>query len=77
MEYESNVVAVVGALAATILFGGYNLIADAPLQTSWVGAGIGAFLAWAIARELDPDNHTSATIAIVVSTLVSLVAPPS
>jgi hypothetical protein len=77
LEYKSNLIAVVGALAAAVLFGSYNLIATAPLQTSWVGAGIGAFLAWAIARELDPDRPTSATNAIAVSTLVSLVAPPS
>ncbi|MCP4965887.1 MAG: hypothetical protein GY926_11680 [bacterium] len=76
-EYPSNVVAVFGSLATATLFGSYNILASAPLQTSWGAAGMGAFLAWAIARELDPDNTRSAAIAIAVSTVVSLVATPS
>ena len=38
---------------------------------------IGVFLAWAIARELDPDHPGTASIAMVAATIFALLGPPA
>ncbi len=40
-------------------------------------AGVASFLAWAIARELDPDRPAAGTAAAVISGVVSIVVGPS
>lgn len=70
------------ALAGATLFGGLALFitwlqAGAPDLARAVGVGIGAFLAWAIARELDPDRPRTATLALVVGGIFALFAAPA
>ncbi|MDX2345160.1 MAG: hypothetical protein QNL12_16300 [Acidimicrobiia bacterium] len=76
-RYRPVGLAVVGSIAAGLLFGFYNLMSAAPLVTTWLTGGVGAFLAWAIGRELDPDHTAAAYVAITASVFISLVAPPS
>lgn len=45
-----------------------------------IGSGVvalGVFLAWAIAREIDPDRPGSATAAMLIAWPVALLAPPA
>ncbi|MGD2206818.1 MAG: hypothetical protein PVH17_08570, partial [Anaerolineae bacterium] len=58
----------IAALTLVVMIGGaaYRLFAGAALFDSmlWgVGAGLAVFLAWALARELDPDHALSAFVA--------------
>lgn len=46
----------------------------------FIGSGavaLGVFLAWAIAREIDPDRPRSATVAMLLAWSVALVVPPA
>lgn len=38
---------------------------------------LGVFLAWAVAREIDPDRPSSATLAMLVAWGIALVVPPA
>lgn len=76
-RYRSNLIAILGSLTVAIGFGAYNAMADTPLASSWTEAGVGVFLAWAIGRELDPDHPSSATMAMIASSGIALVAAPS
>ncbi|MFN2168015.1 MAG: hypothetical protein ACK2U9_17370 [Anaerolineae bacterium] len=58
----------IGLLSAGVVVAGaaYRLLAGDPLLDSalWgIGAGLTVFLAWALARELDPDHDLSAFVA--------------
>lgn len=59
--------AVVGALALVLAGGGI-------LERVWEAVlfGVAAFLAWALGREIDPDRHLTATLALVVGGSLSL-----
>lgn len=58
----------IALLSAGVVVAGaaYRLLAGDPLldSTLWgIGAGLAVFLAWALARELDPDHDLSAFVA--------------
>jgi len=74
-RFSSNIVAVGGSAFAGIAVGIYNLAAASPIASSPLMVAIGVFIAWAIGRELDPDNPASATLAMAVS-FVALVNAP-
>ena len=42
-----------------------------------VSGAVAVFLAWAIGRELDPDNTASASIAMILALVAVLAAPPA
>ncbi|MFD1730278.1 hypothetical protein ACFSC4_02835 [Deinococcus malanensis] len=71
LRYPSNRYAAGGALAAAVtarLLGG-----------SWadaLGVGGAAFLAWATARELDPDHPETATVALPVAAAAAWMGGP-
>ena len=75
-RYLSNVIAAGGALATGILF----LLAgvfDRSLGASPIGAAGAVFLAWAIAREIDPDRNESAYLAMAIAFIASIFLAPS
>ena len=76
-RYRSNVLVAVGAVFVGGATGLYNLLASSPLDVGAPTAGIAVFLAWAIARELDPDHSSAALLAMVVAALALPLAPPS
>jgi hypothetical protein len=59
------------AFAITYLTKGEIAVLDSGL------VGVAAFLAWAIARELDPDSSQAAGAALIISTAFSLVLLPA
>ena len=64
----SNRIAVAGAFLGTVLALIVQWVNGEPISIMAAGAmGVGVFLAWAIARELDPDHPTSATISVVIA----------
>ena len=60
-RYISNVIAVIGALAAGSAFFLFSVVFEEAVAASPLGAAGAVFLAWAIAREIDPDRNGSAT----------------
>lgn len=71
----SNLIILVIAAAATVLVGIARLsngmpIAEVALHA--VGTGVFTVLAWAVGREIDPDNNLSAQVAAVLFALVML-----
>ena len=74
---RSNRLAIGGTLTAALVVGLLLLLGlDAGLSP--FSAAIGVFLAWAIGRELDPDNPAAAAIAMPVSFgLLVLLGPSS
>ena len=76
-RYPSNRLALAGAVLAGLGVGVATLL-GADLEAGALSAAVGVFLAWAIARELDPDHATSAALAIPISlVLVRGVGPPA
>ncbi len=75
-RYPSNRLVLIGALVAGLAVGAAALLGVDP-KAGPVAAAVGVFLAWAIARELDPDHPASAAIAIPVSLALSLTIGPS
>lgn len=72
-SYPSNRLAVAGLLGSAAVSG---LL----LRQGWTTAarvGLGAFSAWAIARELDPDHSGSAALALGVVGAAALAGAPS
>jgi hypothetical protein len=64
----SNRIAVAGGVLGTVLALIVQWINGEAFSIMAAGAmGVGVFLSWAIARELDPDHPTSATIAVVIA----------
>jgi hypothetical protein len=64
----SNRIAIAGALLGTVLALILQWNNGESVSIFAAGAmGVGVFLAWAIARELDPDHPTSATIAVIIA----------
>lgn len=76
-RYPSNRLMIIGAaLAGLTVALAVSLGAD--LKSGPVAAAVGVFLAWAMARELDPDHAVSATVAMPISfALVLVVGPPA
>lgn len=72
----SNRLAIVGALLAGLATG-LAFLAGLEVGLSPLAAGIGVFLAWAIARELDPDHPATAAIALPVSFVLLVGLGPS
>lgn len=69
-------ISVVGGMAALAT----RLVDDAGVLRSFAdafGAGVAVFLAWAIARELDPDNDSSALLAELATFALWFWAPSS
>jgi hypothetical protein len=76
-RYPSNRLMLVGA-GVTGLAVGLAVLLGADLKAGPLAAAVGIFLAWAMARELDPDRPTSAAIAMPISlVLVLTVGPPA
>jgi hypothetical protein len=67
----------VGVLALTlrwVLAADFDLLADG---YDAIATAVGVFLAWAVARELDPDRPGTATVAMVVAAVLSLLGTPA
>lgn len=76
-KYRSNVLAVaVSALVGLVFFVAEVASAASPASPWWVAAGA-VFLAWAVARELDPDHTGSATVAMAVMGMFAFFIQPS
>lgn len=79
IDHASNrFVVTVSVIAGTIAGAIALLDGDGLPAALWAGvlAGGAAFLAWAIARELDPDDATSANLAAVAGFAVALIGDP-
>ena len=79
-RYPSNRFAMVAAAAAATIAGLVVLVDGGEVgdAAGWAArAGIAVFLAWAIARELDPDDSTSAAVATPAALLALLAGPPN
>lgn len=64
----SNLLAIVGTAAAWIVVTIRDLIGPGTVDwTNVLAAGLAVFLAWAIGRELDPDQPRSATLGMVAT----------
>ena len=64
----SNRIAVAGGLLGTVLALLLQWTNGESMNIIAAGAmGVGVFLAWAIARELDPDHPSSATLAVAIA----------
>lgn len=74
-RYPSNRLMLIGAGLAGLAVGVATLF-GADLKTGALSAAVGVFLAWAMARELDPDHPTSAALAMPVSLFLALVVGP-
>jgi hypothetical protein len=75
-HYASNRLAIAGAASAALIVGVAGL-AGIDLGSGPFTAAVGVFLAWAIARELDPDHPASAAIAIPLSFVLTLALGPA
>ena len=72
-SFPSNRFAVLGSAAGSVLIAGVRLLSDRPVTVGNLFATFGAlFLAWAVARELDPDEPSSATVALAIAALAVL-----
>jgi hypothetical protein len=80
LRRASNRLAMTAAVAFTVVATLATLLAtDAGLAASlWRGlaTGLGAFLAWAIGRELDPDHPAAARDAVLAYVLVAVTGAP-
>lgn len=80
-SYASNRLALAASVAFTLVGTVLTLVrTEADLLTSasaGVGYGIGAFLAWATARELDPDHPVSARDAVLAYAVVAFTGRPA
>jgi hypothetical protein len=75
-RYSSNRLVIAGALVAGAVTALANLSGlDTGLGA--VSAAVGVFLAWAIARELDPDYPPSAAVAMPISLVLLLAIGPA
>ena len=75
-RYPSNRLAIAGALIVGVAAALANLFGlDIGLEP--ISAAVGLFLAWAIARELDPDHPASAAVAMPASLVLLLAIGPA
>jgi hypothetical protein len=76
-SYRSNVLVVVVSALVSAAYAAAEFLFDLSPASSWWAAGGSVFLAWAIARELDPDHSGSAVAAMgVMAILAAAVQPP-
>jgi len=67
-NYPSNRFAVIASAAGTFVLAITRLMGDRPVTIGNVVGSFGAlFLAWAVGRELDPDENLSAGVALVLA----------
>jgi hypothetical protein len=72
-NYPSNRFAVIGSAAGTIVLAMSRLIGGRPVTIgNLIGTFLALFLAWAVAREIDPDETLSAGVALVLAFLALL-----
>ena len=78
LRHRSNLIALLGsATFGALLFTTTWAFDGAPDLGATISGAIGAFLAWAIARELDPGRPQVATVALAVAGLSAVFAPPA
>ncbi len=76
-SYRSNVLVVALSALIAIAYGIAEFLLGLSPASPWWAAGGASFLAWAIARELDPEHPSSATVAVgVMALLAAVVQPP-
>lgn len=75
--FGSNRLALAGSIASGVVFGTLNLIAAEEVFASAFAAGMAVFLAWAIGRELDPDDNSAAAWAMLAAFGYLFLATPS
>ena len=75
-RYPSNRLAIAGS-AATAAIVSTTGLAGFDMGSGPLMAAVGVFLAWAIARELDPDHPVSAAIAIPLSFVLLFALGPA
>ena len=75
-SYGSNVLVFALAALVSVVFGVSEFLFGLSPAAPWWAAGGSAFLAWAIARELDPDHSASATVALGLMALWAAVVQP-
>lgn len=64
-SFRSNRLAIIGTFAAGLLISASSWIGSSAFDPmAVIGGSLAVFLAWAIARELDPDNPVSAAVAM-------------
>lgn len=77
-RYPSNRYAVVASAVAAAAAGTVALAAGAQSPLVWaIRGGLAAFLAWAVARELDPDDTRSAALAAPLGAVALAAGAPS
>ncbi len=73
----SNRLAMIGAILGTVGALILQWVEGDTFNLLAAGAvGVGVFLAWAIARELDPDHPSSAAIALLLAAVAAVVLGP-
>jgi hypothetical protein len=78
LRLSSNRIAVIGAVLGTLGALALEWTRDGTIDLFGAGAiGVSLFLAWAIARELDPDHPGSATVALVLAAGALALGPPA
>lgn len=78
LRYRSNRIAVFGTMLAAALLGGVTWTTSGEIAFfATASTAVGVFLAWAIARELDPDHPGTAAIAMAAATILALLGPPA
>ncbi len=66
VRLPSNRIALLGSVAAGVVHGALELFTGGGIVVfGSISAGALVFLAWAISREIDPDNPASATVSMV------------
>lgn len=75
-RYASNRLAIAGALIVGVAAALANLF-GLDIGLGPISAAVGVFLAWAIARELDPDHPASAAVAMPASLVLLLAIGPA
>jgi len=67
-NYASNRFAVIASAVGAVILAITRLVGDRPVTIGNVVGSFGAlFLAWAVARELDPDENLSAGVALLLA----------
>ena len=75
--YRSNVIVVALSALTAAGFAAAEFVFGLSPASAWWAAGGSVFLAWAIAREIDPDRPTSAVAAMgIMAILAAAVQPP-
>lgn len=76
-RYLSNIVVIAAALVSGVAFWVLGSALDYEIAASPLGGAGAVFLAWAIAREIDPDRNGSAYAAMAIAFGLALLLAPS